>query len=81
MATPMRISEMPSPQGAACLDEAPPNIERRPNSTRPMPRKRERFPGCLSGSGRSRMARTIFRLLTRQDEKSTVTNESETPRA
>ena len=36
--------------------------------------------GFFSGSGRSRMARTMFRLLTRQEAKTTVTKVSTMPR-
>ena len=44
-----------------------------------MPNTSERQPGFFSGSGRSRMARTMFRLLTRHEEKSTVMKQSVTP--
>ena len=77
--TPKHMNEKPTAKGKARSMPNPASMRRTAIGSSPSPSAADRHPGFVSGSGRSRMARTMFRLETRQEEKATVTKVSTTP--
>ena len=78
--SPRITSETPRPSVTASFAPTPDTASAAPKSTPSAPntrRRRRRF--CSGGSGRLRIAVTMFMRLTRQAEKATTTSVSSTP--